>query len=266
MLHQADYHCICVDSGQSTPAFLRRKPAEQEVSCYRMKYLLVISCLLSIRSSAQQLNSLVADLKALQAQALEIPLPSLPQSEDTAHPPTLHPLLPSRPIHPPSLHSQVPAEICNPNCSILDLLVFNPDFSTLVSILKIGDLIDVLSTATPITIFAPTNAAFDGLPTPLFRVIYQSLRYLFLSIPFQSLLSNPDQLQATLLRHLSKGRILSDSFPEGSTPLVTGAGEQVTITTFPDQITISSELAVGNIIEIDNVASNGVVHVLDIVL
>ena len=70
----------------------------------------------------------------------------------------------------------------------------------------------------------------------------------------------------TLLRHMTKGSILSNSFPEGSSPLVTGAGEKLTITTFPDQITISSDLAVGNIIEVDNVASNGVVHILDIVL
>ena len=113
---------------------------------------------------------LVAQLKDLQAQALELPLPSLPPP-DSPFSPLLHPMFPSRPIHPPTLHSKVPLEICDPVCSILDLLVFNPDFSTLVSLLKIGDLVELLSTPGPITIFAPTNHAFDGLPTPLFRVI-----------------------------------------------------------------------------------------------
>ena len=154
-------------------SLLLRTPAEQEVSCYRMKYLLVISGLLSTSWSMQdQANPLVAQLKELQAQAFEIPLPSLPPQHFPESPfsPLLHPLFPSRPIHPPTLHSKVPLDICDPVCSILDLLVFNPNFSTLVSLIKIGDLVDLLSTKGPITIFAPTNAAFDGLPTPLFKV------------------------------------------------------------------------------------------------
>ena len=47
---------------------------------------------------------------------------------------------------------------------------------------------------------------------------------------------------------------------------VIGAGEKLTVSRFPQQVTISSELAVGNIIERDNIAKNGVVHVVDIVL
>ena len=156
-------------------SFLSQILTEQEVSCHRMKYLLVFSGLLaSSFSMDDQINLLVAQLKDLQAQALEIPLPSLPAPSDLGSPfsPLLHPLFPSRPIHPPTLHSKVPLNICDPVCSILDLLVFNADFSTLVSLLKVGDLVDLLSQEGPITIFAPTNAAFDGLPTPLFRVIF----------------------------------------------------------------------------------------------
>ena len=55
-------------------------------------------------------------------------------------------------------------------CSALDLLVHNPDFSIFVSLLQLADLIDILSLSGPVTIFAPTNKAFDGLPTPLFKV------------------------------------------------------------------------------------------------
>ena len=44
------------------------------------------------------------------------------------------------------------------------------DFSIFVSMLKLADLIDLLSTEGPVTIFAPTNEAFDGLPTALFKV------------------------------------------------------------------------------------------------
>ena len=80
------------------------------------------------------------------------------------------------------------------------------------------------------------------------------------------MISNQEELQLTLLRHMTKGRLPSSRFPEGSTPLVTGAGERLTLTKFPSQVTISSSLAVGNIIETDNIASNGVIHVIDIVL
>ena len=45
-----------------------------------------------------------------------------------------------------------------------------PQFSIFVSLLQLADLIDILSLPGPVTVFAPTNEAFDGLPTPLFKV------------------------------------------------------------------------------------------------
>ena len=81
-----------------------------------------------------------------------------------------HPMFPSRPTQPPSLSGLVPPSVCQEKCSVLDLLVFNKDFSIFVSMLKLADLIDLLSTEGPVTIFAPTNEAFDGLPTALFKV------------------------------------------------------------------------------------------------
>ena len=54
------------------------------------------------------------------------------------------------------------------------------------------------------------------------------------------MISNQEELQLTLLRHMTKGRLPSSRFPEGSTPLVTGAGERLTLTKFPSQVTISS--------------------------
>ena len=64
----------------------------------------------------------------------------------------------------------MPPSVCQEECSVLDLLVFNKDFSIFVSMLKLADLIDLLSTEGPLTVFAPTNDAFDGLPTALFKV------------------------------------------------------------------------------------------------
>merc|ERR1712032_486361 len=214
-----------------------------------------------------QNTALVDQLRLLQAQALDLPppSPSVPPPSFSPPPssspgllpfiaPLQHPMLPSRPVQPASLQNKVPPsaglDCSDLECTALDLLVHNPDFSIFVSLLQLADLIDILSLPGPVTIFAPTNKAFDGLPTPLFK----------------SLLEKPKELQLALLRHLTKGDIKSSSFPSGSTPLVTGAGERLTITTFPRQVTISSDLVVGNIIETDNLASNGVIHVIDIVL
>ena len=80
---------------------------------------------------------------------------------------------------------------------------------------------------------------------------------------FQALLSDKVALQSVLLRHMTRGALISKAFPPGPTPLVTGAGERVTVTAFPNQVTITSVLAVAHIIDVDNEASNGVVHVVD---
>jgi len=70
-------------------------------------------------------------------------------------------------------------------------------------------------------------------------------------------------LQSVLLRHVTRGALHSGDFPPGPTPMVTGAGERVTVTAFPNQVTLTSVLAVSHIIDVDNDASNGVIHVVD---
>jgi len=162
-----------------------------------------------------------------------------------AHPD--HPAHPAHPLHPPTLKSKVPLGGCASVCSILDLIVFNPDFSTLVSVLKAAGLIELLSEPGPITLFAPTNAAFDHLPPP----------------NFDALLADKIALQSILLRHASKGALHTADFPPGPTPLITGAGEKVTATAFPRHVTLTSPFGIASIIDADNDAVNGVVHVVD---
>lgn len=187
-----------------------------------LSLILTVTMVRRLRSQ----TPLVEQLRRLQAQALDIQATQSPLTPFIA--PLHHPMLPSRPVQPPSLQSKLPASLrCGAGsrvqCAVLDLLAHNPDFSIFVSMLRLADLVDILSLPGPITVFAPTNEAFDGLPTPLFK----------------SLLSKPKELQMTLLRHMTKGRIVSSSFPSGSTPLITGAGEKLTVTTFPSQLTIS---------------------------
>ena len=64
------------------------------------------------------------------------------------------------------------AGACTPLCSVLDLVVFHPEFTTLVSLVRAAGLVDLLSQPGPITLFAPTNAAFDAIPPTTFKVRY----------------------------------------------------------------------------------------------
>jgi len=125
--------------------------------------------------------------------------------------------------------------------------VFNPAFSTLISLVKAANLIPLLSQPGPLTLFAPTNAAFDHLP----------------ATAFAELVSDPVALKATLLRHMTRGAITSADLPPGAVPLVTRAGGKVTVTRLPSAITITSVAGASRVIEADNEASNGIVHIVD---
>ena len=69
---------------------------------------------------------------------------------------------------------------------------------------------------------------------------------------------------------MSNGRLVSGTFPAGSFPIVTGAGEEIVVSTSPAHVghlgVTSHGGAVGSVLEVDNEAINGVIHVIDIVL
>jgi len=59
--------------------------------------------------------------------------------------------------------SGVKDDVSNPN--IVQVAVGSKDHTTLVAAVKAAGLADALSNAGPFTVFAPTNAAFDKLPS-----------------------------------------------------------------------------------------------------
>ena len=62
---------------------------------------------------------------------------------------------------------------------------------------------------------------------------------------------------------MTRGAIHSVDLPAGSVPLITGAGERVTVTRLPTAITVTSVAGVARVVEADNTASNGILHVVD---
>ena len=163
----------------------------------------------------------------------------------------LHPLLGSLNISFPSTTAR-PSELppCDETCSVLEILNRSARLSKLAAALRSSELDLLLTSKTNITIFAPDNAAFDSLP----------------DLMLENLLANTTVLQSILLRHLTRGLITSDQIPATDTPLITGAGELVTVVTTETATTITSHMASAKIITPDIRAVNGVVHIIDSVI
>ena len=95
--------------------------------------------------------------------------------------------------------------------------------------------------------------------------------YIVFVLAIYSLKGKNFNFRAMMLRHVSNGRLVSGTFPAGSFPVVSGGGQEIVLTTSPAHVghlSITSETAsnTGNVIEVDNEAVNGVIHVIDIVL
>lgn len=129
--------------------------------------------------------------------------------------------------------------------TIVEVAVANPDFTTLVAAVKAAGLVDTLSGAGPFTLFAPTNAAFDALPTGVLDKLL--------------LPKNKEALTKILTYHVVPGKVTSDMIKAGD--VTTVEGKALTITT-------DNGVKVNNatVTTPDVAASNGVIHVIDAVL
>ena len=65
---------------------------------------------------------------------------------------------------------------CGLTCTVFDTLAVNPTFSSLVTAVRAAGLAERLGGPDPVTIFAPTNAAFDLLPPARVQVLRRQRR------------------------------------------------------------------------------------------
>jgi uncharacterized surface protein with fasciclin (FAS1) repeats len=136
--------------------------------------------------------------------------------------------------------------------TIVDVASGNPDFSTLVTAVTAADLAETLSAEGPYTVFAPTNAAFEALPSGTLDE---------LTMP-----ENKDTLTAILTYHVVAGEVLSGDLTDGQ-EVETVQGETLTVGVTDDGVTLTD--ASGNTVNVvtaDVEASNGVIHAIDGVL
>lgn len=125
--------------------------------------------------------------------------------------------------------------------SVLDVLGGNPQFSLLRQLVQDAGLTAELSAGGPMTLFAPTDAAFDALPADTVA----------------QLRSDPDTLDRVLRHHVVGERLLAAELTDG--PLTTAAGDQITV----DVSAPSPRVDGASIVEPDVLAANGVVHAID---
>ncbi len=131
---------------------------------------------------------------------------------------------------------------------IVDTAIDAPGFETLVAAVLAADLEDALRGAGPFTVFAPTDEAFEDVPEAL----------------FEYLLANPDKLAEVLLYHVVPDRIwAADAIAVAPASLNTLQGDAIDVTTVVGEVFINDD---AKVVFPDVGASNGVIHVIDMVL
>ena len=126
---------------------------------------------------------------------------------------------------------------------IVDTAVSAGNFNTLAAALQAADLIDTLKGNGPFTVFAPTDAAFAKIPK-------QDL---------DALLADKAKLSAVLTYHVVPGTVMSKDVKAGMVKTVEGSS--LTVSTMG-----GVKVDNANVIAVDIVADNGVIHVIDTVV
>ena len=147
-----------------------------------------------------------------------------------------------------------------PNKDIVDNAVNSADNTTLVAAVKAAGLVSALKGPGPLTVFAPTNAAFDALPSGTVDTLLQP--------------QNKPTLTAVLTYHVVPGRY---DFAAISSLIAQGGGKALFKTLNGSTLTASmngprnivltdGKGAVAHITTYDVYQSNGVIQVIDKVM
>jgi len=130
---------------------------------------------------------------------------------------------------------------------IVDTAIAAGSFNTLVAAVVAADLVDVLKSDGPFTVFAPTDDAFAALPEGTVESLL--------------LPENKDQLVAILTYHVVPGQVLAaDVVGLDSAPTVNG--QEIDITVSDDGVMVDNV----SVVQTDILCSNGVIHVIDAVI
>ena len=134
--------------------------------------------------------------------------------------------------------------------NVVGVAVSSPDFSTLVTAVKSAGLVETLSGTGPFTVLAPTNEAFNKLPSGLLEKLVMP--------------ENKSALTKILTYHVIAGKNLAvDVIKLDGKSVPTVNGNTITLKVVNGGVVINDKV---NITKTDLPASNGVIHVIDQVL
>ncbi|MEP6955563.1 MAG: fasciclin domain-containing protein [Chthoniobacterales bacterium] len=133
------------------------------------------------------------------------------------------------------------------------------DHTTLVAAVKAADLVATLSGKGPFTVFAPTNEAFEKLPSGTVDTLVKP--------------ENKKKLTGILTYHVVAGTMTADKLVKeikaggGKASLTTVNGEKLTASMSGDSVELTdSKGGTAKVTIADVMQSNGVIHVIDSVL
>lgn len=142
---------------------------------------------------------------------------------------------------------------------IVDTAASVSDFSTLVTAVKAAELVDVLKSEGPFTVFAPTNDAFAKLPKSTLETLLKP--------------ENQKQLQAVLTYHVIKGNLMAADVltalekNKGKMKVKTVGGSEVTVALEGNSVKLYDNNGnVATVVKTDVKTSNGVIHIIDTVV
>ena len=132
--------------------------------------------------------------------------------------------------------------------TIVDIAAGNPDFSTLVDLVKKAGLAEALSGPGPFTVFAPTNEAFAKVD----------------KATLDALAADPMGKLADVLKlHVVSGKIMAaDAVKAAGTSVPTLQGGKLKVEVDNGTVIVGG----AKVVKPDIEASNGVIHVIDSVI
>src|SRR5687767_761893 len=132
----------------------------------------------------------------------------------------------------------------------------SPDHKTLVAAVKAAKLVDTLAGKGPFTVFAPTDAAFAKLPAGTVDTLLKP--------------ENRGTLQAVLTYHVVPGKVNAAQLVQainsggGEARLTTVQGGTLTARLAGSTVVLTdAKGGTANVIAVDMMQSNGVIHVTD---
>ena len=137
-----------------------------------------------------------------------------------------------------------------PTESVLDAVGNDSQFSTLADLIDDAGLGGDLSVAGAITLFAPTNDAFQTLGPDILAALGR----------------DPELLSAVLRHHITANEVLASQFVLGEIEMLDGTSVSVSPGAAPIDAAIVSGEVTAALTAVDLLATNGVVHGVDAVL